>query len=430
MLFRLVLSGVTGITSVAILAVLAGGSPQDEPTNYGGPIKIAKLLWQTNPHSASQTLTSVLRKAVDRGQVEVVSQPLSELTKSAWAILDKGDAQDPRWVPSLAILLLTSPPSESQTSRVISTLSDSGREDHGILVEVWFQVDSQSAFENFVQLVAQSDSQQQAAELISAAINSDRERAAKSLIKAWSNLPQVSKSAAIEPLSASADTMRLLIRAVGEKVVDRDLINANQLRKWLQTDDENWAKIIEPIWGKIRESVNVERQQLVSDKLKLLRSGVTGSATNGRAMFVKVCSQCHVLHDQGFEVGPNITNNGRGNLEQLVSNILDPSLVIGEAFMARTVLTYDGTVVSGLVVGETDRYLKLKVQGGKTIELDKQEDIESLKLSDKSLMPEGLEAQLTEQEFLDLLAFLCLLKPLQAEDNSLIPGTPEDFVQP
>jgi putative heme-binding domain-containing protein len=135
------------------------------------------------------------------------------------------------------------------------------------------------------------------------------------------------------------------------------------------------------------------------------------------------------LHGRGFEVGPNIVGNGRGNLQQLVSNILDPSLVIGEAFQAKTVLTVDGEVATGLVAAENERYLKLRVQGGKILEFRKDE-IEQLKASTQSLMPEGVEAQMTPQELYDLLAYLCLLAPPDAASNELIPGTPEAFVQP
>jgi putative heme-binding domain-containing protein len=187
---------------------------------------------------------------------------------------------------------------------------------------------------------------------------------------------------------------------------------------------------IEAVWGKIRESDNAERQALVTETLALLRSGVTGSVARGDKVFERVCSQCHQLHGKGFEVGPNITGNGRGNLDQLVSNVLDPSLVIGEAFQAKLVLTYDGEVVSGLVAAEDERYLKIKVQGGKVVEFNKEEDIEQVQASSKSLMPEGIEAQLTQQELVDLFAYLSLLKPLGADDNELIPGTPDTLVAP
>jgi len=109
---------------------------------------------------------------------------------------------------------------------------------------------------------------------------------------------------------------------------------------------------------------------------------------------------------------------------------MDPRLVVGEAFQARTVLTVDGEVVTDCRAGESDRYLTIKLQGGKSVELDKDEDIELLKISEKSLMPEGIEEQINEQETLDLFAYLTLLKPLPSEENDLIPGTPETLVGP
>jgi hypothetical protein len=74
--------------------------------------------------------------------------------------------------------------------------------------------------------------------------------------------------------------------------------------------------------------------------------------------------------------------------------------------------------------------LKIKVQGGKVVEFNKEEDIEQVQASSKSLMPEGIEAQLTQQELVDLFAYLSLLKPLGADDNELIPGTPDTLVAP
>ncbi len=188
---------------------------------------------------------------------------------------------------------------------------------------------------------------------------------------------------------------------------------------------------IESVWGHIRESDDAERQKLVQQKLQLLRkSDSRGSITRGQQVFTRVCAQCHQLHGQGFEVGPAITNNGRGNLEQLVSNVFDPSLVIGAAFQAKTVLTADGEVVSGLVVADDERFVKLKVQGGKVLEFRKPDDIEQVKASNKSLMPEGLEAQVTDQELIDLFAYLCLTKAPDATDNELISGTPPQLVNP
>ncbi len=67
-----------------------------------------------------------------------------------------------------------------------------------------------------------------------------------------------------------------------------------------------------------------------------------GDIERGWKVYDRICGQCHVLHGRGLEVGPNITRNGRGSFEQLVSSVFDPSLVVGEAYKSTIVATDDG----------------------------------------------------------------------------------------
>jgi len=95
------------------------------------------------------------------------------------------------------------------------------------------------------------------------------------------------------------------------------------------------------------------------------------------------------MYGEGKEVGPDITSNGRASFDQLLSNVFDPSLVIGKDYRPLTVATADGRVVSGLVVEDSDQRVVLKVQGGK-LETIARKDVESSKQSQVSLMPEGI----------------------------------------
>ena len=90
-----------------------------------------------------------------------------------------------------------------------------------------------------------------------------------------------------------------------------------------------------------------------------------GDPHAGAAVFKNLCAQCHKIYGEGQEVGPDITLNGRASFEQLLSNVLDPSLVIGEAYQATTVATTDGRVLTGLRVEDTPQRVVLKIQGGK-----------------------------------------------------------------
>jgi putative heme-binding domain-containing protein len=109
-------------------------------------------------------------------------------------------------------------------------------------------------------------------------------------------------------------------------------------------------------------------------------------------------------------VGPDITLNGRSSFEQLLSNVFDPSLVIGAAYQAQTVVTADGRVLVGLLVENNEQRVVLKVQGGK-LETIARDNIEQTELSKLSMMPEGVEKQLTPQELADLFAYLALDRP-------------------
>ncbi|MEZ6109472.1 MAG: hypothetical protein R3C99_00225 [Pirellulaceae bacterium] len=118
-----------------------------------------------------------------------------------------------------------------------------------------------------------------------------------------------------------------------------------------------------------------------------------------------------------------MTANGRNSYEQLLSNVFDPSLVIGAAYQPRVVITDSGRVLTGLLVEESDSRIVLKMQGGKQ-EVIPREDIDELTVSQLSMMPEGVEKQLTPQEIADLFAFLTLDRPPSDPNAQLIPGTP------
>lgn len=417
-----------------ILLILSEGwlhSQTESPSPASGPIRIVSLLWDANPANAAQTLTTTLDTAIRRDRIDELRNALQPIAAKTARMVEQEAHSDARFVSSLSVqLILRSDPTflEPVVSRSLPRLREV--EHAALLTSTWFATDPHSAFHFLETNVGQLAELQATPSLIQAAMDHSRPRAAEILIGRWQDLAHPAKLAAIEPLTASSDSMMLLVAAVKRGDVAKDLLNTNHLRKWTNSEERSLKQEIESVWGIIRESDNAERQALVASTLSMLNSGKTGSASRGQAVFTRVCSQCHEMHGIGLEVGPNIVGNGRGNLQQLVSNVLDPSLVIGEAFQAMTILTADGEVVSGLIAAENEQYLKLKLQGGKIVEFNKRDDIEQMKTSAKSLMPEGVESQMTQQEMLDLFAYLCLLKPLGVPDNELIPGTPIGFVEP
>src|SRR4029077_10831214 len=72
----------------------------------------------------------------------------------------------------------------------------------------------------------------------------------------------------------------------------------------------------------------------------------------GRAVYAKVCQQCHTLFEVGRQVGPDLTGSNRANLDYVLSNVLDPSALIGKDYLAHVIATTDGRVLTGIIRAE------------------------------------------------------------------------------
>jgi putative heme-binding domain-containing protein len=190
----------------------------------------------------------------------------------------------------------------------------------------------------------------------------------------------------------------------------------------LASKDGPLIELVKKQWGTLREERNPAREKVVAEMRTFLQR-TPGDPVKGIAVFKNLCGQCHKMHGEGFDVGPDITNNGRSDFEQLLSNVFDPSLVIGAAYQATTVLTKKGQAVTGLLVEDNAQRVVLKMQGGK-LETFPRADIEEVAISKLSMMPEDIEKQLKPQELADLFAYLVLDKPPSDPTAKRIPGAP------
>lgn len=232
---------------------------------------------------------------------------------------------------------------------------------------------------------------------------------AVSTLAVYPQLEDDLKPAAVELLTSRVSWSNALLDAIKAGKLSKDAVNVNQIRKLIKSGDKDLAKRVEDVWGALRTDRNPQREQVVGKMRDLLRNSA-GDPVAGQVYFAKVCGQCHKIHGVGQDVGPDITVNGRSSFEQLLSNVFDPSLVIGNAYRARTVVTSDGRVLTGLPVEESPQRVVLKLQGGK-LETIARSDVDEIEISKLSLMPEGVEVQFKPQELIDLFAFLKLDKP-------------------
>ncbi|HRX77644.1 MAG TPA: c-type cytochrome, partial [Pirellulaceae bacterium] len=153
--------------------------------------------------------------------------------------------------------------------------------------------------------------------------------------------------------------------------------------------------------GKLQHAL-MFRQVLLEHQGVLQLPGVP---TRGAAVFKKQCANCHKLDDVGHDIGPNLRSLTDKKPGSLLASILDPSASVDGKYVTYIALTDDGRSYSGMIASETGNSLTLVEQANKQHVLLRTQ-LEEIRSTGKSLMPDGLEKDLTHQDFADLLAYL------------------------
>lgn len=138
-----------------------------------------------------------------------------------------------------------------------------------------------------------------------------------------------------------------------------------------------------------------------------------GDPIRGREVFRKTCATCHVLEGFGTSVGPDIADTRVKSPEQLLNDILNPNAAIDANYTSYTVALRDGRVLSGIIAAETATGITLKRAEGQTDAVLRQ-DVEELHSDGVSLMPEGVEKDVSVEQMADLIAYLKTWRDLPA----------------
>ena len=211
---------------------------------------------------------------------------------------------------------------------------------------------------------------------------------------------------AVRSLVKTADGAREVLRLAKDDQLALDLrftaANALSLVRWEEIKKEA-ATVLPPAQG--QNAVPLPPL----DKLLAMK----GDPHNGARIFTNTipgCSACHVVHGQGTELGPNLSEVGtKLGKDALYEAILEPSAGISFGFEAFNVTLKSGDEYYGLIASESADELTLKAVGGITTRI-KKSDITSRQQSKVSLMPTGLQVGLTTQELVDLIEYLASLK--------------------
>jgi putative heme-binding domain-containing protein len=162
-----------------------------------------------------------------------------------------------------------------------------------------------------------------------------------------------------------------------------------------------------------RKSSKAEHERLT--QAALTRSG---NPERGRKLFFdaekSLCIKCHRIGDTGERIGPELTGvGGRFSRVYLIESILEPSRTIAPSYGSLVVALKNGKQLSGVKIGQTETTLTLADNQGVKHMLALA-DIDTQEPSAISAMPDGLEKRFTEEEFVDLIAFLASQRETRA----------------
>jgi putative membrane-bound dehydrogenase-like protein len=221
------------------------------------------------------------------------------------------------------------------------------------------------------------------------------------LLTAWNGYSPGVRREVVEALFARADRLPRLLDAIEhKKVLSNQLepLRLEQLRKHANSDIRRRARHL------LAGQATPERQKIVATYRASLE--LKADATRGMAVFQKNCTVCHRLENEGFEVGPDLLSALRNkSAEQLLQDILDPSREVDSRYLNYQITTKKGQVFSGLIAADTASSVTLR-RGEKAEDTILRDQIEEIQATGKSLMPEGLETQLSKQDVADLIAYL------------------------
>lgn len=155
--------------------------------------------------------------------------------------------------------------------------------------------------------------------------------------------------------------------------------------------------------SQLAEITNSDRARVVQRYRECL--DMASDPVRGKAQFSKNCASCHKIGGLGQQIGPDISDSRTQKPLALLTSILNPNLAVDNNYFRYQLITVDGNVHEGIKIQEDSERIVLQDSQAKRIVIDVAE-IEATRHSGLSLMPDGLENQLSLQQMADLISFI------------------------
>lgn len=266
------------------------------------------------------------------------------------------------------------------------------------------ETQASASVEPLLQLINDRQSEQIQSAALSALAYFNEPRIATTVCRSYSTLKPGAKPRAIDLLCGRSTSAMALMEAIEQEEIDPKAVSLDQVRQLFEHDDEQLHSVAARIWGRVQPATPLQLQGRISAVTQLMYRA-KGDAARGRAIYEKTCATCHQLHGKGTKIGPDLTGAERKDRVKLIRNIVDPNAEVRPQYISHVAVTNSGRVLTGLLAESNAKTITLLDAKNKRTVLSRV-DLELLRESTVSLMPEKLLDQLSDQQIRDLLAYV------------------------
>lgn len=231
-------------------------------------------------------------------------------------------------------------------------------------------------------------------------------RIAETVLTLYPQIPAGLRAKAQSLLFSRPRSTLAFLQAIDAGRVAAKEVTPDQLRRITLHQDKEIERLVEKHWGRFTPATAGQKLARIGNlNGPVLGRGFPGDAANGKLIFEKKCAVCHTLFGQGGKGGPDLTTADRKDRMFLLTSIVDPSAVIRKEYVAYVVTTTNGRLLTGLIAESTPKTVTLLDAKAERIVLSRDE-IEEIRPTPQSLMPEGLLDDLEDQQIRDLFRYL------------------------
>jgi putative membrane-bound dehydrogenase-like protein len=220
------------------------------------------------------------------------------------------------------------------------------------------------------------------------------------VIEAWPRLSPQVRATAAETLFARSAWINAFLDAVENGTIKSGEIDPARIKLLQVSADAKIRARSEKLFASLQLS---RRKDVVDAYQKSLT--LKGDAKNGKEIFKKNCAACHRLEGVGEQIGAELKAIQDRGADFILLNILDPNREVLPKFITYYVQTDSGRTITGMILAETATSITIRKPDG-TNETILRVNIDELRSTGMSFMPEGLEKMINHQEMADVISYL------------------------